>query len=78
MYRRKDQEPFHATLAQVKMDYPVDTVIPALKSMYPSLNEQPSTIKFAMLPNPPIPYIFGNSSNSAEYKQMFKLMTIPN
>lgn len=80
MYRRKDQEPFHSTMAQVTMDYPVDQVIPALNQMFTSYNTQPSTIEFAMLADPPIPYIFTNngSSKAVDYKRIFKLVSNSN
>jgi hypothetical protein len=80
MYRRKDQEPFHSTMAQVTMDYPVDQVIPALNQMFTTYNTQPSTIEFAMLADPPIPYIFTNNSSykAVDYKRIFKLVSNSN
>ncbi len=72
MYRRKQQEPFHSTLAQVTMDYPVDQVIPALNAKFPSYNTHPLTIEFAFLPDPPIPFIFSpNSTKSMEHLRIF-------
>ncbi len=72
MYRRKDQEPFHSTMAQVTMDYPVDQVIPALNAKFKSYNTRPSTIEFAMLANPPVPFIFSpNATRALEHLRIF-------
>jgi len=60
-------------MAQVSLDYPVDNVISYLNSHIKAYNEQPATISFAMLTNPPIPYIFSNDTLFEEYKTFKEL-----
>jgi hypothetical protein len=55
-YRRKDQEPFHSTMAQVSLDYPVDDVLAYINKKIKKYNQTPAAITLAMLTSPPIPF----------------------